>query len=277
MTLMRFVELFLDARDVSADYATQIRKRCRSYARFMGRSVHVEDIECQSVNAWLAHIAKRVRPMTAAGYKKNLCVVWREAFLSGYNANPPLRVRRIKIPQQVVMAYTHSEIRRLLDAASRLKGRHANGNRRADFWQAFLHSGYSTALRRSDLLLVFRYQVSSDGTATIIQSKTGYSHRVRFSADALRFAAKLQDVNGLLLPWPYRRDSLVERFASIKKLAGIKRGSLKWLRRSAASYAESIEPGSGAKLLGHRSMQVFQASYNDATISGQRAVEPPGL
>lgn len=49
------------------------------------------------------------------------------------------------------------------------------------------------------------------------------------------------------------------------------------LRRSAASYAESVEAGNGAKLLGHRSTKVFQASYNDATISGQRAVEPPGL
>jgi site-specific recombinase XerD len=277
-TLMLFVEDFLNARDVSQAYANLIRTRCRAFARFLGRSVHIDEIDSASVNAWLAWLqTQRLRPATIAGYKRNLCVVWRDAFDAGLNNNPPLRIKRVKVPQQVVRAYTHAEIRALLHAASRLHGRHRNGNRRAEFWQALIHSAYSTALRRSDLLLVFRHQIQSDGSAVIVQSKTGFSHRVKFSPQALYHASRLADNNGLLLPWPYRRDSLSPRFQIIKRMAGIKHGSLKWLRRSAASYAEREESGAGAKLLGHRGSKVFRASYDDPTISGQRPAEPPPL
>jgi hypothetical protein len=277
-TLMLYVENFLNARDVTPAYAELIRTRCRAFARFLRKSVHVEDIEAANVNAWLTWLqTQKLRPATIAGYKRNLCVVWRDAFEAGANHNAPLRIKRVKVPQQIIRAYTHAEIRALLHAASKLKGRHRNGNRRADFWQALLHSAYSTALRRSDLLLVFRHQIQSDGSAVIVQSKTGFSHRVRFSPQAMYHASKLSDPNGLLLPWPYRRDALSPRFQILKKMAGIQHGSLKWLRRSAASYAEREETGAGAKLLGHRSGKVFKSSYEDSTISGQKPAEPPPL
>ncbi len=276
-TLMRYVEVFLNARDISPAYASLIRARCRALARHLGRSVKVNELNPALVNDWLGSLqSSGFKPHTVDGYRRNILVVWRAAVEDGLIDVPPLRIRKIKVPRLIVHAYTADELRRLLTAASQLKGRHRNGNRRAIFWQAMIHSAYSTALRLSDLLLVFRHSISSDGSASIVQSKTGYIHRVRFSAQALQFGAQLTDTNGLLLPWPYRKDAIQPRFTSLRKLAGIQRGSLKWIRRSAASYAER-DFGGGARMLGHRGEDVFREFYCDPTIAEALPPMPPEL
>lgn len=278
MTLMRYVEDFLNARDVSNAYARLVRTRCRSLARFSRRSIKVSELDSTLVNEWLVRLSSDgFKPHTVDGYRRNILVVWRAAHEDGLAQNAPLRIRKVKVPRQLVSAYTMDEIRRLLAAAAQLKGRQRNGNRRADFWQALIHGAYSTALRSSDLLLCFRHQLNSDGVATIIQSKTGYVHRVRFSKQTLEFANRLNDQNGLLLPWPYRKDAIQPRFQVIKRLAGIKRGSLKWIRRSAASYAERDQFGAGARMLGHRGDEVFREFYCDNSIAGSKPPEPPTL
>lgn len=277
-TLMCYVEEFLNARDVSEAYAELVRARCRSFVRFCKRSIEVHEIESALVNAWLASLPRQnLSASTIDGYRRNLLVVWKTAVEDGLCDNLPIRVRKIKVPRQVVEAYTHAELRALLRTAAQLKGRHRNGNRRADFWSAFIHGAYSTALRRSDLLLVFRRQLASDGTAAIIQSKTGHIQRVRFSKECLEFAGKLRDDNGLLLPWPYHKNALYRRFQTIVRLSGVKRGSLKWIRRSAASYAESQQLGAGPKMLGHRGVDVFKAHYEDLNISSAVPITPPPL
>ncbi len=277
-TLMRFVEEYLSARDVSPTYAGTLRAHCRAFVRWHGRSIHIDEVKSDDVNQWIAELRlTKLKPSSVDGYRRNLLAVWRFAYEVGATDTPALRVRRLKLPRQIVRAYTHHEIRKLLHAAAQLKGKHRNGNKRADFWQALLHAAYSTALRRSDLLLVFRRDLDDCGTTTIVQSKTGGLIRVQFSSDALAHAARLKCSNGLLLPWPYRRDALVPRFNAIKKLAGISYGSLKWLRRSAASYAEREQPGAGSRILGHRTAAVYRSHYEDATIAGERPIQPPKL
>lgn len=278
VTLMAYVAKFLNARDVSADYASQIRKRCRSFVRFCRRSVKVSEIDAAMVNAWLKDLQdRRLSPVTVDGYRRNLLVVWRAAVEDGLTDTLPVRVRKIKIPRRMIEAYTMTELRALLTAAGKLKGCHSNGNRRADFWQAFIHAGYSTALRRSDLLLVFRCQIDPGGMAAVVQHKTGEAVRVRFSQQALQFAHRLCDRSGLLLPWPYRKDALAPRFRAIRKAAGINRGSFKWIRRSAASYAERLQCGAGTKILGHRGAGVFRSHYEDWNITQDAPVSPPAL
>lgn len=277
-TLVGYVEKFLRERDVSRDYAEQIRKRCRHFVRWKRRSVRINELTHDDINAWLACLRERnLRPETIAGYRRNLLTIWRDAYNEGANDNPPLRVRQIKVPRRIIEAYTLAEINKLLVASSKLHGRHANGNRRADFWQAMIHAAYSTALRRGDLLLVFRHQIANNGVASIIQSKTGHQHTVRFSDEALYFANRLTCPNGLLLPWPYRKDALPPRFQALKRLAGVNRGTLKWIRRSSASYADREQPGNGTRILGHRSPQLFNQAYNDRSISGEKPPEPPKL
>jgi hypothetical protein len=118
--------------------------------------------------------------------------------------------------------------------------------------------------------------VAADGTVSFVQHKTGFPHRVQLSAEAREFCSRL-NCRRMLLPWPYEIDYFSKCFKRLQRLAGVARGSFKWIRRSAGSYAEKQQPGSGAKLLGHRDASVFQRYYNDESISGTLPQLPPPL
>lgn len=279
MFLLDYVEQFISARDLTSTYSAMLRAHSRHFVAWSGRNVGIDELDCDRVNAWLLELRSgtKLSPYTIDTYRRNLLAVWRAAYFDKLNLNAPLRVRAIKKPRQLVRAYKREEILKLLHTAGNLRGYHINGNRRRDFWRAIIHAAYSTGLRRSDLLLIFKHEVQPDGTLHLVQRKTGYSVCVSLSPDALKYAERLTDRNGLLLPWPYRHDALPPRFKKLRELAGLKQGSLKWLRRSAASYAEKENPGAGPRLLGHRGEQVFRQHYEDPTISRQNPFSPPPL
>jgi len=64
-------------------------------------------------------------------------------------------------------------------------------------------------------------------------------------------------------PWPYRREALYRHFNRLVTAAGIRRGTFRWLRRTAATQAERVQAGSGARLLGHASRATTEAWYID--------------
>lgn len=278
ISLVDYADQFLAGRDVSAIYAYQIRLRCRMLCKFCGRTLFIADLTCELLNSWLNHAKERgLSAYTINAYREQILVLWKSAYWDRLTEIPPLRVRPVKKPRLMVRAYTHEEIRTLLNAASKLRGHHDNGNKRSDFWRAMIHSAYSTALRRGDLLVAFRKFIAPDGTYRLIQRKTGLPLIVQFSPEAIAYIERLSDPNGLALPWPHRLDSLVWAFRRLRNLAGIKHGSLKWLRRSAGTYAEQAVPGNGKRILGHRSDGVFERHYKDALLIDGAPPTPPPL
>lgn len=278
-TLTEYAERFLAERDVSEIYIYQVRLRVLKLNEWAGRELLVSELTCELMNQWLADLLATpgLSPYTVNTYRANVLAVWNAAIMDGLNDCHPARLRRVKKPRRIIEAYSHAEIRQLLAEAARLKTKHPDGNRRADWWQAFIHAAYSTGLRRGDLLAIPAKRVSEDGQYATIMRKTGYRVTVKFSAETMRFAHQLQHTEGLLLPWPYRLDAMSWSFRRIRKRAGIDRGSIKWLRRSAGSYAESIQRGAGATLLGHRNESVFRNHYEDQDLTTSTAIEPPTI
>lgn len=274
--LTAYTDRYLLAREVSADYAGSLRARVADFCRWAGADVAVDALTCELVNEWLSELADGgMSPWSLAGYRGALLAVWNQAYQSGDNDCPPLRVRKIKKPRLVVEAYTHAEIRKLLIRAARLPNIHSDGNRASDFWQAAIHVGYCCGPRRGDLLAVEWKNVSS-GVLNFVQHKTNYATSARLSPDALKFVKRLHG-DGKLLPWPYHPDWFSRKFTRIRNGAGIARGTFKWVKRSAGSYAERQAKGAGAKLLGQRDESVFRRFYEDRSITEVEPVEPPPL
>jgi hypothetical protein len=88
---------------------------------------------------------------------------------------------------------------------------------------------------------------------------------------------KLNRPVDLAIPWPYDKHFFSRVFKFICINAGMEFGSFKWLRRSGGSYAESVQPGAGSRLLGHRDEGVFRRHYQDDSIARPNAVEPPPI
>lgn len=266
----------LIARDVTPDYASKVRYCCRAFCEWLQCDPGIDGVDYGPVNEFLAHLQSLGRrPETVAGYRRAILVVWNEAYREGDNDNPPLRVRRIRTPRHTIEAYTHDEITTLLAHVSAMSGYFPNGVKCADFWTATIHAAYSTALRRGDLLKLLRSQIGQGGVARVLQNKTGYPITVRVSPEALAAIDRMR-VDDRALPWPYHENALSRQFRRMVKSIGM-RGQFRWLRRSAGSYAEREQPGSGSKILGHRSERIFHAHYEDHVITGENPVEPPPI
>lgn len=275
--LIGYADRYLLARSVSLDYAETLRARVAAYAAWCGCDPGIDSLCTEHVNEWLTELAESgMSAWSLRGYRQAVLSVWIAAFDAGDSRNPPLRVKLFKRPRVVVEAYTHEEIQSLLDYVRRVNKTHSDGNRAADFWQAAIHVAYCCGPRRGDLLKVKRKQVSADGTLSFVQHKTGFPHRVQLSQAARKLCAQLRS-RDKLLPWPYQLDYFSKTFAKIRQAAGVTRGSFKWIRRSAGSYAERDCPGAGPRLLGHRDESVFRRFYNDESISGTLPPLPPEL
>lgn len=274
--LSEYVDSYLAARDVTSTYARMLRAHIRCFMEWAG-DIPVAKLNSDLVNEWIAALlATDLSAATVNTYKRNLCAVWRDAYMAKFNDEPPLRVKKVKLPKQIIECFTHEEIGKLIATARNLKGYLPNGVKRSDFWEALVLAAYATGLRRSDLLAVNRSQIGPDGRATVVQGKTGYPAVVRFPPEVMAIVDRMR-VSDKAIPWSGRLDALAPRFRLLVKHAGVRPGTLRWLRRSAGSYAEKQQPGSGRRLLGHRSEWVFRDHYHDLSIAPPETVEPPAL
>jgi integrase len=278
--ILDHVETYILARDLCPDYCLSLRARVRKFCVWMGRPATIADLQPKIFNEWLTALQKStMKANTVEGYRRSLLCIWRDAYESELTDVAPLRIKRLKKPRIVVEAFTHEEIRALIAATDKLTGYLPNGVRRKDLAKLAILLAYCSGLRRGDIFRLKRSQVRSDGAATVIQSKTGYPVKVRLSADAMELAAKIKPDNGddRVCPWPYTGNRLATMFKQLVKLAGVRDGQFRWLRRSAGSYAESVTPGAGSRLLGHRDERVFRAHYEDTDISQTHIIEPPPI
>lgn len=275
--IIGYTERYLLARSVSRDYATALRSRVEAFCAWAKADVPIFAVCPDLVNEWLAELEESgMSVWSLRDYRGSILSVWNDAFDKGDNDHAPLRIRKFTKPRIIVKAYTHREIATLLKAAAKLGKVHSDGNKSSIFWQAAINVAYCCGPRRGDLLAVDWEQVSPDGVLAFVQHKTGFPNRAKLTREALALCRKLKG-DGRLLPYPYCEDWFSSSFKKLRKSAGVMRGSFKWIRRSAGSYAELKEKGAGAKLLGHRDPTVFQRFYEDEEITGENPAEPPPI
>lgn len=181
-----------------------------------------------------------------------------------------LEIDKVYLPKtdkKITEGLTLDEVRSLLQSAFKLKGKLENGVKLKHFWQAAIHSAFSTSLRAGDLLRVAADDTGDNGSLDLIQNKTRKPVRVRFSADAFKWIKEHGQPEAM--PWPHTFRWFERCFEKLRDQAGVKRGTWKCLRRSIGSYAD--ESGNGHKLLGN-TRTVFESHFLAPEIA---AKEPP--
>ncbi len=128
-TLAEYTERYLLARDTSEQYARYVRACCRKFCEWCKEPVYIADLDCQIVNEWLAafrHPAwRRTDPRLSSGHPG--CLV--RSVHEQRQRLSAVALRRIKKPRLTVVAYSHTEIRKLLNAAATLTTYFPNGVR----------------------------------------------------------------------------------------------------------------------------------------------------
>lgn len=274
--MIQQVERYIAARELSASYADTLRRHVRAFCHWVGREIPVTEVTSDLVNAWLADLRadSRLGPKSRHDYRASVLAVWRDAWETGLADHRPERVRTVRVPHTVPIAWTLDEVRRLVKACQTLQGI-VEGTQiaRSAWFDRFVRLGWYTGLRLSDLLAARGPDVAPNGVLRLATTKTGRIVCARLPASLASGLPK----TGPLLPWPGGRRTLYRWLEKLVKAAGIRRGSSRWLRRSAASYVERDHPGAGHRLLGHSSEGMARRHYLDPAITGRLPPMPPHL
>jgi integrase len=250
------------------------------FERWAGGPVRLDQLEERSVSEWLRDMAATRAPSTCRSKRVGLLALWRAAAEEGICEPPTRRVRSVAVPARVVEAWDAAEVREILRVCSTLRGRHPCGVSRAAWWDLAVRIAWDTGLRRGDQLALAVESIRHDGTGTIVQSKTGWQVAIRLSPGTLE--ALRQSVAAaprkLCTPWFHSSESFCEQFRRVVRIAGVRPGTWKWLRRSSASDVEEQAKGEGAAQIGHApGSKVAPISYLSPRICGTRKAFPRPL
>ena len=265
-------------RDVRPESLRQLVMVADLFERWAGGPVPLEQLDEASVSAWLRDYSATVKPATVRSKKNQILALWRAAADDGLCEEPSARrVRRVRVPAQVVTAWTREEVEQLLRAAAGLPRRHRCGLSRAAWFDLAIRVAWDSGLRWGDLITLRVDAVRPDGT-TVVQSKTGRVVSFRLSPATLEaLAATLRDCpRALVCPWPASHETFTDQVRLLVARAGIRAGTWKWIRRGSGTDVELQADGAGHRHLGN-TRAVFDAHYGDQTILGRRTPAPREL
>ncbi len=266
--LIDHAERYLLGRETTPVYARQIRSRCGEFARWLGD----RDVSAELLNRFLIDLGPTLAASTVRGYRTAILSVLRSA-----DWTPEMQVRSIRVSLSRIECFTAEEIVAQIKAAGRMKGELPNGMTNADFWTLAIHAGYGIGVRQADLLAVRKAEIADDGTHTIRPSKTSRFNKeitVRFPPSAMVLIRRHS--LEYAVPWPHSQEHFRQEFKALLIAAGVRRGSWKWLRRSAGTFAELHRAGDGHRLLGN-SAKIFAKHYDASASIDPRPISPPPL
>lgn len=235
---------------------SQLRYTMGAYCRF-SESCGLDVFSCEFANRWIDTMRRDKAPDTVRTQRTNLLCVWWWAYREHYVNEPPLRLRRLRPTKRQPEAWTLHEVHTLLATAEA-------DQRRPLFWGSLVRSGYDTGLRLGDLLTMPISHVAA--VIQMRQHKTGFPVAVQLrpdTLDAIRRQTTGRDTTDLVWPLWGRREALYRAFRHLVASSGIRPGTFRWLRRSAATQVETIQPGAGTALLGHASRSTTEQWYLD--------------
>lgn len=256
MTLQDYLSRYSLTHDVTASTVEHYKWVVRSFERLAG-PVELDSLSGDDVNRWLVWLRDNGRSQyTIKQRRTSLLVLWRSAWQDGL-ASPIQPVRRLKPLQHDPQAWTLDEVRKLIATAEA-------DQRRPLFWASLIRAGYDTGLRLGNLLAMRIDQVAP--VLHLRQVKVGAPVAVQFRRETLEaIAAHVGGRPPSELVWPLwgRREALYRAFRRLVAASGIRPGTFRWLRRTAATQVETVQPGSGTALLGHASRSTTEQWYLD--------------
>jgi len=266
-------------RDVKESTLRQYIISAELFERWAGRPILLQELDEDSLSAWLRDYSETASPHTVRGKKTMILALWRAA-ADDRLADEPIarRVRRVRLPEIPVDAWTREEVERLLVACSYLPRRHPCGLTRAAWFDLAVRVAWDSGVRKGDLFNLPVSAIRPDGSGQWTQSKTAKVIAFQLSrttTDILVASLKLCP-RALLCPWPSSHETFGEQVALLVQKAGVRPGTWKWIRRGSGSDVEAQAPLSGHEHLGN-TRRVFEQSYACRSIIGRTIPRPREL
>jgi len=248
------------------------------FDQFLGRAGTLDDFNDNTVNRfleWYTTTKPNTARETLRGKRVSLCSLWRFAWELELLERLPRRVKKLRREQRMVEAWTLQEVDKLLTGIAKLRDKvKGKGVRRCDLFGAIALLGLNTGLRLGDLLASKWSDLQGD-VLILIQSKTSNAVAHRLWPETIEALGKIKDHTGRLVG-RIGKKCLQDQFHHLLRALGLP-GSLKYMRRTAATLAELDKIGGATQLLGHRTANLAQRHYIDSRIGAMRPNQLPAL
>jgi integrase len=279
-TLGQFARDYGVFRAVEANTLHQLRVVADLYERWAGGPVRVDELDDRSVALWLRELATTRAPATVRSKRSQILVLWRAAAEEGLCDGPSRRIRVAPVPYRNPTAWTVAEVEAIQAAAATVKGTHACGMPRAAWWVLAIRLAWATGLRWGDLVKLEVAAVQGDGRVAVLQHKTRRLVIRQIDDETVRMLQQsiAECPRALAVPWPSSGETFRQQFRRLVKLAKVRPGTWKWIRRAGITDAEARRPGAGAEHAGHAPGSPITARhYLDRTLLGLDAAGPSAL
>ncbi len=292
MLLREYMQRYFFERDLSDSTHQNMRVHVNAFERFLERPATLEDLNSDAVNGFIMHMRGRgMAPLTIRQYRNSICTFWHLAYQERILDTLPTRVMRIKVPKPAPIAFTVEDMKKLLEAADKLKWVYKNGIPRKLWWRAFILVMWDTGLRLGDMVgLLAPYsgrhqynalrwdQVNRKGDLIgFVMNKTGDSLNNKLNPPAMRALDKIREPQrDIVFEYPHTDTQFYFDFRQIAKAAGVQ-GTSKYIRRGAATQVEKQQPGSAMAFLGHKTPGLAERNYIDPTQIERVIPTPPIL
>lgn len=270
-------------RPVNAPLAAGSRRHYEesvaTFSRYLCRPATTADLSDDTLNRFLRHLFVNGRSeYTVKNRRTGLLVLWRFAARLKL-VQPPEDVQRVRLNQLSIKGYDEKDIKKLVEYVSAMRGMvRTAGLRKCDWWETFILVAWETGVRAGDLGAIEVGHLDQDGWLWIVEHKTskrGWRLLRPSTVERLRFFIDWDRDRQFI--WPgYSRRWLHKTFSAIARGAGVD-GSLRWIRRGAASSVESEHPGAGWRFLRHSVPTLFDKHYRVDKIVEQKPLAPPEI
>jgi len=268
-----FEPLFLRSRSERTKhlYVTTLN----SFEKFLGRSAELSDLTDDTVGRFLYWFRQQGRaPASVNKERANLLAMWRFACRKGYLQLWP-DVRAEVEPERVPQAWTEEEMRRLFGSIRQETGLLA-GIPASDWWAALHLLAWDTGERITAIMSLQWSWINLRGRTVLVPAEARKGKRkdrlYKLAPDTVEALKAIKfPKRDLVLPWPFHRNYLWDRYEPILKRAGLptdRRSKFHRMRRSVASHYEAAG-GNATEFLGHSARKVTRA-YLDPRIVGDR-------
>lgn len=269
MMLTEYADRYCTSVGGSPGYREQLRVLCRRLPW------HVHELDPDRISAYLQSALPHLAPSTVANHRRMLGTLYRRAVADGLAKECSGKICRVKYFFPPVRAWTLEELGRLVCEAKKMPG----GTRKRPcpysvLMPAYILVGYSTGLRRGDMLRMRWDEIRGDRLA-MVMSKTGRQHVCVLDKAALDSLQEMPRYDRIVFGSIISRDQIKKVMRRLIDRAGLE-GSGKYLRRSSATYAE-ISGLSATLQLGHQTPGIAYRHYVDQVILSQLRKPVPAI
>lgn len=270
-----FDDVYVVERQLCDSSRLNVAISLRQFNQF-ANSPPIETITPILVSRWVMSMESsgKYAPRTIHGKRGDLLVVLRHAYETGAIETRPERIRKVRVPMPQPDSWSAEQIAALIAAAEKFPGTLPNGTPRCDYFTALIRAAFDTGLRRSDLFLVTREQLSQS-PIVLRQRKTGSIHAVELRPETRVAIAKLPGETPLA--WSGCLQHLYRDWRTLRESAGLSgKGALQKMRRTAATAVEIAMPGMAGKFLGHLTPGLAAKHYLDHARLVKAILPPTG-